>query len=128
MAHFNFIACDNFDIKNLTDVETFVDNYPGFQTVALADASELQLLLQLIGIDEFISYNLNNSAFIKYWDISNFNFPELDEIKFDDFYQKWKEISQRENSMNEYGSLIFLQGLSSEWNKLNHRIIIQETS
>lgn len=128
MAHFNFIACDNFDIKNLTDVETFVDNYPGFQTVALADESELQLLLQLMGIDEFIAYNLNNSAFIKYWDTSNFKFPELDEIKFDDFYQKWKEISQRENSMNEYGSLIFLQGLSSEWNKLNHRIIIQETS
>ena len=128
MTHFNFIASNNFDLNNFKDVEIFVDNYPDFQTVSLRDEDELKLLFELMGINEFIDHELNNSEFTKYWDLSNFKLPELDEEQFDDFYKNWVDSSQRDNNMDEFGSLIFLQGLSSKWNKLNHRIVVKEST
>ena len=126
MQHFNFIASNNIDLNNFNDVEIFVDNYPDFQTVTLRDEDDLKLLLELMGVNEFIEHKLNSSNFTKYWDLSNFKLPELDKEQFVDFYKKWLNKSQRDNSMDELGNLIFLQGLSSIWNKLNHRIVVKE--
>ena len=124
--HFNFIASDNFDLNNFTDIQKFVDNYPDFQTITLTDENELRLLLELMGINKYSTHEINNSEFTKYWDLSNFKLPELDENQFDQFYRNWIHKSQKNNNMDEYGNLIFLQGLSSKWNKLNYRIIVQE--
>jgi hypothetical protein len=30
--------------------------------------------------------------------------------------------------MDEYGNLIFLQGLSSKWNKMNYRLVVKENN
>jgi len=127
MAFFNFIASDNFNLEHLNHISTFVDNYPGFQTVALNDEGELELLLELIGITEFSCIELADEKFPKYWDLSHVKFPEFDNEQFDQFYQTWIQKSNRENSMDEYGSLIFLSGLSSRWNKLKYRFVVQET-
>lgn len=124
--YFNFIASNNFDLNNLNSVERFVDTYPDFQTVVLANESELNLLLELIGIKEFFSYELKNIVFPKYWDLSQFTFPEPDGIQFDKFYEEWIQKSNRDNTMNEYGSLVFIQGLTPKWNKLKYRLIIKE--
>ena len=124
--NFNFIASDNFDVNTLSDVVKFVDNYPNFQSVVLSDENELKLLLELIGIHEFVVHELKNSEFSKYWDISTFKLPEYDEKQFDEFYSNWINKSQRDNNMDEYGNLIFLQGISSEWNKLNYKLIVKE--
>lgn len=124
--YFNFIATDNFDLNSLNSVERFVDTYPDFQTVVLADESELELLLELIGIKEFFIHELNKIVFTKYWDISRFTFPEPDDIQFDKFYEEWVHKSSRDNTMNEYGSLIFLQGLTPKWNKLKYKLVIKE--
>jgi hypothetical protein len=96
-----------------------VNNYPDFQTVTLRDEDDLKLLLELMGINKFVANKINNSEFTKYWDLSNFKLPELDEEQFDDFFKNWL-------SKDEYGNLIFLQGLSSKWNKQNHRIVVKE--
>jgi len=122
---FNFIAGDQFSIDTLDDLEKLVAIYPDFQTVMLADENELTLLLKLMEMPEFVSQNLNNSDFSKFWDVSGFKLPELDNQQFDKFYENWIQKSHRENNMDEYGNLIFLQGLSKKWNKLKYRLIVK---
>jgi len=126
MMNFNFIASNRLELDDFKDIEIFVDSYPNFQTVFLKDEFELNMLLQLIGIEKIIPQELNGSKFSKYWDLSNFKLPEFNEEQFDQFHKKWLEESCRENNMDEYGNLIFLQGLSKQWNKMRHRLIVKE--
>ena len=126
MVHFNFIAGNKFELDDFKSIDKFVESYSVFQTVFLKNEEELTLLLKLLGIEEINSQKLSNSEFSKYWDLSNFKVPEFNEKQFDEFYENWIKDSNRENSMDEYGSLIFLQGLSQKWNNLAYRIIVQE--
>lgn len=122
---FNFIASNVFDLNSLKDIEKFVENYSDFQTIVLNDENELKLLFQTMGINEFIEEDFKGGEFSKCWNISTVKLPEFDNAQLDKFYENWIEKSHRENSMDEYGSLIFLCGLSSEWNKLNYRLIVR---
>ena len=124
--NFNFIASDDFDLNDFKDVEKFVDSYPDFQTVVLNDEEELNLLLKHIGIERLDSCEIKNTEFTKYWNLSEFHLPEFNEEEFELFYKKWIEISGRENNMDEFGNLIFLQGMSPKWNKMAHRLIVKE--
>lgn len=126
MMNFNFIASDDFDLNDFKDVEKFVDSYPDFQTVVLNDEEELNLLLKLIGIERYNSCEIKSTEFTKYWNLSEFYLPEFNEEEFELFYKKWIEISGRENNMDEFGNLIFLQGMSPKWNKMTHRLIVKE--
>ena len=92
----------------------------------MINENELKLLLELLGIREISSHELSNVEFSKYWDISRFKFPEFDDLQFDQFYEKWIQKSNRDNSMDEYGNLVFLRGLSSKWNRLKYRMIVRE--
>jgi len=126
MMNFNFIASDDFDLNNFKDVEKFVDSYPDFQTVVLNNEEELNLLLKHIGIERLDSCELKSKEFTKYWNLSEFHLPEYNEEDFELFYKKWLQISGRENNMDEFGNLIFLQGMSPKWNKMTHRLIVKE--
>ncbi len=128
MTSFHFISSISLDLNNFKDVEEFVNSYPDFQTVVLNNETELEILLKLMGIDEFKSQELNEIDFCKYWDLSDFKLPEYNEKEFDQFYQKWIKKTGRENNMDEYGNLIFLQGLSIKWNRLNYRLIVKENN
>jgi len=76
--NFNFVASDNFDIKNFKDIEDFVGNFPDFQTMVLNNENELKLLLQLLDIHVFREHEVNDSEFFsKYWDLSDNKLPEL---------------------------------------------------
>jgi hypothetical protein len=125
---FNFVAGDKLDLGSFKDIGKFVDDYPDFQALELNDENELKLLLELMGINDTVCNELNNSEFSKYWDLSAFKLPELDDRQFDQFYKNWIQKSNRDNNMDEYGNLIFLQGLSSKWNKLNYRLIVGENN
>ena len=125
MKHFNFCATDNFDLDNLKDIEKFIDSFPDFQTVTLNDESKLKALLSLIGIKEYTEYQISGADFSKYWDLSEHQLPEMNKEEFDDFYQKWLALSNRDNNMDEYGQLIFLRGLSRKWNKLKYRLVVK---
>jgi len=124
--HFTFIAGNHLDLNILNNIEDFVNNFPDFQTVELANEKELELLLELMNIREFISYELDNLHFYKYWDISGCKLPELDSEQFDTFYNDWLKKSNRKNTMDEYGNLIFLRGLTSKWNTLKFRLITRD--
>lgn len=126
--HFYFIAADHFDLKFLDTVESFVDAFGDFQTVWLKDESELILLFTLMGLPAVIASETDNPLFPKIWSLSGFKLPELNSEQFDLFYDDWVKKTGRANDMNEYGSLLFLQGLSFQWNKLKYRLVIKETS
>ena len=125
---FNFVASNYFTLNSLNTVESFVDNFQDFQTVWLQDENELNSLFTLMGLPEITGSDISNLQFPKYWDLTAYKLPELDSDQFDKFYENWIQISGRDNNMNEYGSLIFLQGLSTQWNKLKYRLVIKETS
>jgi hypothetical protein len=126
MMNFNFIASDKFELTDLNDIEKFVDRFPDFQTVTLKDENQLKLLLELMGIDDFQVETLNKTEFEKFWDLSDFRLPEYNEDQFDQFYREWLRTSGRDNNMDEYGNLIFLQGVSSRWNQMKYRLIVKE--
>lgn len=126
--NFIFIASDNFDLNDLKDVEIFVDSYPDFQTVTLNDEKELNLLLKHIGIERLDPYEIRSIDFTKYWNLSEYHLPEFNEEEFELFYEKWIEISGKENNMDEFGNLMFLQGMSPKWNKRTYRLIVKESS
>lgn len=126
MIHINFIASNNFELEDFKSIDKFIESYSNFQSITLKDEEELILLLKLLGIEEINSVKLNDSEFSKYWDLSNFKLPEFDEEQFNEFYENWIMKSERDNSMDEYGSLIFFQSLSQRWNTLACRLIIKE--
>ena len=126
--HFNFIASDYFTLNALESIKDFVDHYPDFQTVDLSDENELKLLLEIMGIKDLTCFELSNVEFTKYWDLSNYSLPEFDRQQYDKFYEEWIQKSNRDNNMGEYGSLIFLQELTSKWNRLKFRLIIRENN
>ena len=124
--NFNFIASDNFTLDDLNSVERFVDAFPDFQNITLNNENELYLLLNSIGIKELDFTPIKSKNFIKIWDLSNYKFPEYDEVQFEDFYRRWIEISGRENNMDEFGNLVFLKGLTEKWNLYRFRLIVEE--
>lgn len=126
MRHFNFIAGNRFELDDFKSIESFVDSYSDFQTVPLNNTDELMLLLKLIGIDKINTQKFIDSEFSEYWDLSEYKLPELNEQQFDEFYETWIEKSQKDNNMDEYGNLIFLQGKSKLWNSLKFRLVVLE--
>jgi hypothetical protein len=126
--NFNFIASDKLDLKSFENVGKFVDDFPDFQTVVINDENELKLLLELMGIHDIVPNELKTSEFSKLWDLSSYKLPELSNEQFDQFYSTWIQKSNRSNNMDEYGNLIFLQGLSSKWNKMNYRLVVKENN
>jgi hypothetical protein len=125
--YFSFIATDQFDFEFFDSVESFVDAFPDFQTIWLKDENELNLLLNLMGMPEIIEINTSNPVFCKYWDLSGFKLPELNNEQFEKFYYHWLQTTDRDSNMNDYGSLLLLQGLSSKWNKLKYRYVVKES-
>ncbi|MCH2042748.1 MAG: hypothetical protein MK212_01290 [Saprospiraceae bacterium] len=125
--HLEFAANNTFKIEYLKDLETFVDTFQDSKPVWFNDIEELQLFLQIINIELPPSQELNHPELIRYWDISHYQLPEFTQQEFDQFYPNWIETSKRDNTMNEYGQLLFLHSLSTKWNKLNHRIIVETT-
>ena len=124
--HFNFVASDVFELGNFKSIDKFLDSYSDLQPVALNNEDELILLLKLMGIEGINSQKIDNSEFPKYWNLSNFKFPEFNQNQFDEFYEIWIKNSDRDNNMDEYGQLIFLQGLTQKWNSLKYRIIVKD--
>lgn len=123
---FHFIASNNFELDYLNSVDKFVQHFPDFQSVLLKDENELILLLERMGMNDVKVIKLDVPVYHKYWDLSNFKFPVFSQNEYDQLYQTWIEKSKREDNMNEYGSLIFLNGLSKKWNQLNCRLVISE--
>lgn len=127
MEYYNFIASDDFSPKDLQDINRFIHTFNDVQTVTLKDENQLKLLLNLIGVENNQEYETSGIYFSKYWDLSSSEFSEFNEDEFNLFYKKWISITKREDNMDEYGKLIFLQGIAKKWNTMKHRLVVKES-
>jgi hypothetical protein len=61
------------------------------------------------------------------FDYSDNSLPMLSPDGFDIFYEEWLRLSGRESTMDEYGQLLFLNGLAARWNARASRFILRES-
>jgi len=126
MFHFSFSGSNNFEVKQLYDLELFVNSNPNFQSVYMNNDKELEVFLELIGLQDFNWIQLQNAPFIKYADISNYKFPEMDDVQYQKFFELWISKSKREHNIDEWANFIFLSGGAKEFNKRSTRVLLLE--
>jgi hypothetical protein len=99
----------------------------GFFMVSLENDKELELLMCLLGINTLAKTALpNNKNFSAFIDFSRSQLPELDGNAFNTFYDAWLNKSGRNSTMDEYGQLVFLQGLAANWNSKSYWFVLLE--
>jgi len=126
MLSYVFVASDSNDFDFNRSLVEFAEFLPEFDVVVLGSDAELEQLLRFIGITMPIMQPLNGDDFDSLYDISNQNISEFSENGFDEFYSGWLKMTNRENSMDEYGQLIFLKGLARMWEKKTSRFVLRE--
>jgi len=125
MESFVFASSDDLETKDFNSLVTFADKFEEFFEVVLSGENELKILFSLLGMNLPEETALSESEdFIRFFDCSAFNFPELSAEEFDEFYEAWLEKTGRESDMDEYGQLIFIQGQAIKWNKNNKKFVL----
>ena len=130
MKHFLFASCETVDFaaKNtVTEIPDACGVYPS-ASVAVDDEAQLSLLLEMLGMRCPDPVSMDSPDFDYYLDLTDTVFPVFDEEGFEAFYSNWIETSGRENTMDEYGQLVFLNGISEDLNNSNHRLVFSESS
>jgi hypothetical protein len=98
-----------------------------FFVVSLENDKELELLMCLLGIKTLAKTSLpNNEDFSAFFDFSRSQLPELDGSAFNTFYDAWLKKSGRNSTMDEYGQLVFFQGLVANWNSKSYWFVLIE--
>ena len=126
MVQYIISASDQIDNSAFQSIESFVDHYPTFFQITLDNENQLKQLLDLLKITDSKATKLLDKEFSLIIDISSHKLPEMNEETYNHFYEEWLNITGRENTMDEYGQFIFLQGTSKEFNLLKHRFLIIE--
>ena len=122
MNHYSFVVVDNQDIDLLNDLEARFDLQ---ETVSLESETELKTLLS------FFSTSTSNKKLPEISDVVNSwflsNIPQyMDENAFEEFYPKWLSISGRENTMDEYGQLLYLNSFFKKYAASNSMVVLHE--
>lgn len=127
VLHFLFASPNISDRSIFYSIEDWDNTCEGIFDIALSSIKELEILLSLLGINEFSMKNLpNNRYFSGVIDISQYKIPELNKTDFDQFYEVWLSKTGRESNMDEYGQLIFIQGEARKWNQRPYKVILIE--
>ena len=128
MIHVNLFALDYFNRKKYLSIESteFVDEVGEFQTLWLSNFEELDMLFSMLGFDYEISPMEKQDSFIGLIDLSKNHYPEFDDNSFRKFYDSWIFNSHRDNTIDEYGQLLFLLGKAKSWNNRRFRIALIE--
>lgn len=113
---------------NFTSVKTIDDlskNFEEINNIVLKDKKELEIFLKLIGLwlpDPFIIFG----DFEYQYDMSAQIMQDVRRDTFDEFYANWIKLTERKNTTDEYGQLVFLIGKAKTWNVCLSRYILQE--
>lgn len=126
MIHAHFAAGIIKSKEQITSVEKFVDSFPDFQSVFVSNEQELLSLLSLLGFNLVEIEKLIDINFDKFINLRDFKFPLFDESQFESFYAKWIANNDKENSMDEYGQLVFLHHMTESWNNRQDRFVLIE--
>ncbi|UJB70427.1 hypothetical protein HRE53_04785 [Acaryochloris sp. 'Moss Beach'] len=127
VLHFLFASPNTSDRSVFYSIEDWDNVCEGILDIALSSIKELEILLSLLGINDFVIENLPNSEYFSgLIDISQYKIPEFNETDFDQFYELWLSKTGRESNMDEYGQLIFIQGEARKWNQRLCKVILIE--
>lgn len=127
LVRYIFSAGESIRRESFVGIIEFVESFPVFYDVVLDNEHELEILLNLIGLSLPIKETFEgNNDFEALYDISNQNMKDFSKDGFDSFYDEWIKETQRQNTMDEYGQLIFIYGQANSWNKMLHKFILQE--
>ena len=124
MRSFAFVAKERIDVLS---VDRLLDDKEVVSSVVLDSENELRKLLELINLSLPDKKELyGNHDFSALYDLSGQNMREMHKGEFDTIYEQWLSRTQRDNSMDEYGQLIFLEQFHQVWNSRPLRYIFEE--
>ena len=127
MQNYLFASPNSFDEKIFSSIESLDSACEEYFSVSLSSKKEFDVLLNLLGIFDFIEENLPNSNdFSNRINISNYRLPEFNQEEFNEFYDSWLLKTGRESSMDEYGQLVFILGKFQEWNQRLNKVVLKE--
>jgi len=127
LIRYIFTAGESVGVECVRTLVLFSENFTDFFDVSLNSERELETLLTSIGIEIPNKIALEgNDDFDALYDFSNQRINEFSKEEFDSFYDAWIMSTQRDNSMDEYGQLVFILGQASLWNKKSRKIILRE--
>jgi hypothetical protein len=110
-----------------SSIEALFENGDECFSVVLENDEELKVLMNLLGVQDLAEKPLPSSKdFSALFDYSGSQLPQLSAQDFDVFYEEWLRRSGRESNMDEYGQLVFLQGIAADWNKRSNRFVLRE--
>jgi len=121
LIHFSFVPLQKLDLVILNNLE---ERYEIEDGLTLSSTDELKIFVDLLG------GKLTESPFEKLlevdasWLITDALKPVC-ENEFDSFYQKWLELTGRDNNMDEYGQLICFNSFVGKLNQATHKVVLQ---
>jgi hypothetical protein len=126
MVQYIISASNQIDNSTFQTIESFVDQCPTFFQITLDNENQLKQLLDLLKIKDSITTKLIDKDYSTLIEISSQKLPEMNEEKYNQFYEEWLKNTGRENTMDEYAQFIFLQGTSKVFNLAKHRFLLKE--
>ena len=127
MYHYIFASTNIATATAAQSLEALDESSDRLFEVVLANQNQFKILLTLLEIHEGVIKTplAQSEDFDILYDYSTILLPEMTTGEFEQFYQDWIEQSARDNDMDEYGQLLFLQGQASQWNKRKFRFILR---
>lgn len=110
---------------NNENLDEVFDNFTDIDNIVLENKRELAILLNLLSL-QLPEPSILSGDFEYQFDLSTQRMKEFNQESFDEFYDRWIKLTNRESSMDEYGQLVFINGNANTWNKRPYRYILQE--
>lgn len=122
LDHYSFVAIDFLDDSVIHDLESRIDHQ---ETLVLKSFDELKILVNLFGSSLLDNPDSVIKSIHGCWQLSN-NIEEFYDDEFDNIYQKWLDLTNRANNMDEYGQLLYLKNFATRLNQAKYKLIIKE--
>nr|WP_315482081.1 hypothetical protein [uncultured Undibacterium sp.] len=123
MISYIFASCE--EKLNNENLDKVFDNFTDINNIVLENKRELAILLNLLSL-QLPEPSILSGDFEYQFDLSTQRMKEFNQESFDEFYDHWIKLTNRESSMDEYGQLAFINGNANTWNKRLCRYILQE--
>ena len=121
MIHFSFVPLKELTPAILNSLE---ERYELEEVVTFESVGELKIFIDLLDA-KLVQTPFQNIQNVDSSWIINGVLKSFSEAEFELFYQKWIDLTGRDNTMDEYGQLICFNSAIDKLNKESHRVVLQ---
>jgi hypothetical protein len=121
----SYIFASGEEKLNNENLDEVFDNFTDLNNIVLKNKRELAILLNLLAL-QLPEPSILSGDLEYQFDLSKQRMKEFNQESFDEFYDRWIKLTNRESSMDEYGQLVFIIASANTWNKRPYRYILQE--